>query len=282
MEMSATALKSASDEVVIRQLTGVTGAEIFGLRLDDGRKETAEFVRQALLKHHVVAIRDQFLKAEDQLKFGAHLGVATYTRMLVHNTEWHDIYRVENKGSKLDWHTDGTTSEHPPSFTILAAQTLPKAGGDTLFANMVYAYETLSETFKSILKGLRCRHGTNMANAPAGWAAPDAGPVEAEHPMVRMIPETGLLALYTGARNPNSTVWRLISGMTEEESDNMLDFLEEHSLRHEGIYRHRWMPGDVVLWDNRTTMHCVSHDYGNQERTLNRLMIEGERPIGPA
>jgi len=285
MEMSATALNPASDEVVVRPLTGVTGAEIFGLRMDDGRQETAEFIKQAVLKHHVVAIRDQFLKPEDQLKFGAHLGPTTYTRMLVRNTEWHDIYRVENKGKKLalteHWHTDGTTSERPPSFTIMAAQVLPRAGGDTMFANMVYAYETLSETFKGMLKGLRCKHGTNMANVP-GWAAPDAKPVEAEHPIVRMIPETGLLALYAGATNRYSSGWRWISGMTREESDSILDFLSEHSLRNDGVYRHRWMPGDVVMWDNRTTLHCAPHDYGDEERTLNRLMIEGERPIGPA
>ena len=260
----------------LRPMTGYIGAEIIGADLTDGRGETAELVRGALLRHRVVVVRDQFLAVEDQVAFGRLLGNFTYTRSLVHNSARPEIYMVENpgKGSPFteNWHTDGTTSARPPSFSILAAQVLPSVGGDTLFVNMVRAYERLSPAYRRMLRGLRLHH-VNRLNDGERLNTAQSQP-EQWHPIVRVIPETGERALYPGFPG----IADEIEGWAEHEARPVLDFLFNHSLHHDSLYRHRWLPGDVLFWDNRTTMHYPVHDYGDAERSLSRLMIEGEEP----
>ena len=254
----------------IRRMTGVLGAEITGLRLADADAQSIEAVRDATLRHRVVAVRDQFLNIEDQLRFCSQLGEFTYTRSLIHNSEHPEVYTVENPGKSGvhtdNWHTDGTTSANPPSFTILAAQVIPDVGGDTIFADMVHAYEALSERYRQLLRGLRGRHINRLFDP--------VNPPQHSHPLVRGISETGERALYAGFPGIISE----IEGMTAAESKPILDFLFQHSLNPDGLYRHRWMAGDVVMWDNRTTMHYAVHDYGDARRTMTRLMIKGEEP----
>lgn len=255
--------------IEIRPMTGVIGAEVIGLELANADDDTAQIIQNAVLKHRVIAVRDQFLHPESQLRLGAKLGEFTYTRGLVHNTEWPEIYLIENPGKDKalteNWHTDGITSRRPPSFTILAAQKVPAAGGDTLFANQGYAYSRLSAGYKRLLRGLRCHYINTLYD--------EVNPPRHDHPLVRVIPETGERVLYVGAANESH-----IDGMTVKESASILAYLQLHAVALDGVYRHRWLPGDVVIWDNRTTMHCAVHDYGEETRTLTRLMIAGEEP----
>jgi taurine dioxygenase len=254
----------------IRKMTGTIGAEIIGIPMD-GNADSVDSIRQAVLTHHVVAVRGQFISPEALLAFGAKLGDFMMTRGVVANHRLPNLLVLTNPGkgaaiSAENWHTDGTTSERPPSFTLLAADTLPEAGGDTLFVDMGHAYRTLSPRYQRFLRGLRGRHVNRLLAAEKR--------LEAWHPLVRTIPETGERVLFPGFPN----IMQEIEAMTLAESRSILDFLFSHSTKYDAMYRHRWLPGDVLIWDNRSTMHYAVHDYGDAPRTHVRLMIQGERP----
>lgn len=255
----------------VHRMTGTIGAEVTGLRLADADEATVEALRRAVLAHRVVAVRDQFLEPERQIALGRGLGPAMTIRGLEPNSPWPELFKITNMGkaqTKAEmWHTDGITMDRPPSFTILAAHQLPEAGGDTLFVDMGHAYRTLSPVYQRLLRGLRARHRSQQLAVDK--------PLEVLHPLVRTIPESGERVLYPGV----SHIVVDIDGMTIPESRALLDFLFAHATRPEGMYRHRWQPGDTVVWDNRTTMHYAVHDYGDEPRDLVRMMIEGERPF---
>jgi len=257
--------------VSVRRLTGTVGAEIKGVSLADVDEATVEQLRAAVLAHRVIAIRDQFLEPEQQIAFGLKLGPHMTIRNLEPNLPWPELYGIKNlgkdpKGAAM-WHTDGITMERPPSFSILAAHVLPEAGGDTLFADMGHAYRTLSPAFRHMLRGLRARHrAQRLAATGTPW--------EVYHPLVRTVPETGERVLYPGVAH----IVVDIEGMTEAESRPLLDFLFAHATQPDRVYRHRWKPGDVLIWDNRAATHFAVHDYGDQQRDLVRMMIAGERP----
>lgn len=225
----------------------------------------------AAIRYRVLAVRDQFLEPGELLAFGAGLGRFMRTRASPSDECWPDLLKVTNPGKANalteNWHTDGTTSTHPPSLSLLTAIEVPEAGGDTLFADMAHAYRTLSPAFRRLLRGLRGHHLNRLL--------PATERIEAWHPLVRVIPETGERVLYPGFPN----IMDEIDGMTLAESRPILEFLFTHATRHEGIYRHRWLPGDLLIWDNRSTMHYAVHDYGEARRDLYRLMIEGEEPF---
>jgi taurine dioxygenase len=168
------------------------------------------------------------------------------------------------------WHSDTSFMPAPPAHAILAAQVLPETGGDTMFASQYRAYETLSQGMKRLLHELRALHrGTRLAAALeiADTALPQC------HPIVRTHPETGRKALYV-----NRLYAYCIEGMTEAESRGLLDFLFEHSSRPDFTYRHQWAPGDVIMWDNRCTLHYAVHDYGEMPRVMHRTTVAGDIP----
>lgn len=272
MELEAPAVHTpAQDDPAIRRIGGTLGAEMTGVRMVPGDADLAERVRMAAIRHRVIAIRDQFFGPEELLAFGAELGKFTRTLAAPCDERWPDLMKVTNPGKanalSENWHTDGTTSRRPPSLSLLAAVEVPQAGGDTLFVDMGYAYRTLSPSFRKLLRGLRGHHLNRLL--------PATERIEAWHPLVRTIPETGERVLFSGFPN----IMDEIDGLTLAESKPILDFLFAHATRHDGLYRHRWLPGDVLVWDNRSTMHYAVHDYGDARRDLYRLMIEGEEPF---
>ena len=257
----------------LQQMTGTLGTEISGVDLADGKSETAEAIRRLAIENRVVVVRGQSLTDQTQMDFSRRLGDLINTRGLAQNSVFPELYIVKNPGKggmpTNNWHTDATTSARPPSLTILAARVLPSSGGDTLFVDMVQAYERLSPAYRRMLRGLRVHHinRTFDPEKPFGHC----------HPIVRLIPETGESALFSGFPYIAET----IDGWTSEESKPVLDYLFAQSIKPDAVYRHRWLPGDVVIWDNRSTMHYAVHDYGEQDRFLARTMIEGEAPIEP-
>lgn len=256
---------------LIRKMTGTLGAEVIGLRMAGATAYVVDLIRSAALSHRVIAIRDQFLTPEELADFGSKFGGTFMLPQGVASNHRLSNLLVLSSGTAANaraatWHTDATTSEQPPSFSILAAQTLPEAGGDTLFVDMAYAYRTLSPSYRRLLRGLRAHHVNRLLST---------GTFENWHPMVRTIPETGERVLFPGFPN----VCNEIEGMTIAESRSLLEFLYAHATRPDAMYRHRWLPGDVLIWDNRTTMHYAVQDYGNAPRTMVRLMIQGERPF---
>jgi taurine dioxygenase len=169
------------------------------------------------------------------------------------------------------WHSDATFQPEPPGIAILAAQVIPGAGGDTMFANGYAAYEALSPGMKKLLEGVRCMHKDTVLAKFAGVEDPDAKPQS--HPVVRTHPVTGRKSLFV-----NPLFSQHFEGMSAEESNGLLDYLCNHLTRHEFVYRHRWQEGDVVMWDNRCTVHYAVHDYGDAKRVLHRTTTVGGKP----
>ena len=258
-------------EPAIRRMTGAIGAEVAGVSLAGADAALVERLRAAVLAHRVVAVGGQFLEPEQQIAFGLKLGPCMTIRGLASNLPWPELFQIANLGKANTagemWHTDGITMERPPSFSILAAHVLPETGGDTLFADMGHAWQTLSPAYRRLLRGLRGRHRAQRLAA--------VNPEDMLHPLVRTIPETGERVLYPGVAH----IVVGIDGMTPAESRSLLDFLFAHAMRPDGMYRHRWQPGDVLIWDNRATMHYAVHDHGDAQRDLVRMMIAGERPF---
>ena len=169
------------------------------------------------------------------------------------------------------WHPDSAYLEKPPAISILAAQELPAAGGDTMFCNQYLAYESLSEGLKTYLEGVRGKFtGAIMARRTG-----HEGEVPYNyHPIVRTHPETGRKALYIS--HPDTVP--SFENMSDAESRPLLDYLYARGPQPDRSYRHIWQPGDVVMWDNRCSMHYAVHDHGDAERFMHRVTIAGDRP----
>jgi taurine dioxygenase len=165
--------------------------------------------------------------------------------------------------------------------TLLVAREVPPAGGDTLFANMYAAFETLSPALQRVLEGLRAVHSSALADVSktredrirdGGYE--EAKEYVAEHPVVRTHPETGRRALYVNVAHTAR-----FAGMTEEESRPLLQYLFEHSVRPELTCRFRWRPGSLALWDNRCAMHNPVNDYHGYVRRMHRVTLAGDVPV---
>ena len=265
--------------ITIRRLAGSIGAEVKGidlsLPLDDSTFGT---IRQACRDHCMLVFRTQSLDPEAQATFTRRWGEVLHIPYLKQlEIPGHaEVTAQPNMGkAKLSlvieqWHSDSSFLPAPPAHAILAAHILPEAGGDTMFANQYLAYETLSEGMQSLLKGLRALHrGAKLAGI---LGIEDSAPLQS-HPVVRTHPETGRKALYV-----NRLYTYCIEGMTEAESRGLLEFLFEHSSRPDFTYRHQWQPGDVVMWDNRCTLHYAVHDHGDAPRVMHRTTVVGEIP----
>jgi len=172
---------------------------------------------------------------------------------------------------------------------VLVGDVVPETGGDTLWADLVTAYERLSEPLRALVDNLEAVHRITPL---AYWGEPFDSALTREdaqdlyetsksvkpviHPVVRVHPTTGRKALFV---NPGFTSH--IVGFSRIESEALLSMLYAHSTQPEFVLRHRWRQGDVLLWDNRATMHYATDDYGNKERKMRRVTIRGAKPFGP-
>jgi taurine dioxygenase len=265
-------------QISIKRLTGAIGAQVTGVNLNEALDEgTFATIRQAFLDHSVLVFRGQFLEPRALSAFAQLWGRVLRAPYLkpVELPDYPDLIEVVNRGKALaytteEWHSDLSFMPNPPAHTILAAQALPETGGDTMFASQYAAYEALSEGMKRILDGLRAWHGGAKLAALVGIE--DSAPPQS-HPIVRTHPETGRKGLYV-----NRLYTYAIDGLTEHESRGLLQLLFEQISRPEFIYRHQWRPGDVIMWDNRCTVHYAIHDYGDAERVMHRTTIAGDVP----
>ncbi len=273
--------------IEIRPTTGSIGAEIGGV--DTSRELSAAVIaeiRQALLDHLVIFLRDQEITPAQQLAFVSRFGepdIYPFVKGLEDYPQITPILKLPEETVNFGgiWHSDTVYQPEPPMATALYAKQLPPIGGDTLFANQYLAYESLSAPLREILDGL-----TAVNSAAKGSAAQtrrdrvaDAGTglaaevMEAEHPVVRTHPETGRKALYV---NTGHTV--RFNGMTEAESAPILDFLYGHQIKPEFCCRFVWQPGSMVIWDNRCSQHYPVNDYHGHTRLLHRITLKGDKP----
>ncbi len=277
----------------IRPISPACGAEVTGIDL---REPMGENLFQQLLEawyeaDGVLVIRDQQIDAEQHIAFSRRFGnLARYDQGVVgqYMLPGHpEIYRVSNKvvdgkpAGREDagtyWHSDASWDTKPLSASILHALEIPPIGGDTMFANMYRAYDSLSAPLQEFLGGLQAVHSLATA-AKTSYAKEFGGKVgmvdaqQAVHPVVRVHPKTGRKALFV-----NEGFTSHIVGLAPAESQALLAFLFQHSIRPERLYRHRWQERDLVIWDNRAVMHYAISDYkGLGFRYMHRTSVEGE------
>jgi taurine dioxygenase len=258
---------------VIRQ-AGALGAVVTGVDLAEPLDD-AVFgkIRGAFLEHLVICIKGQeHLTPDAQLEFARRWGEVSIHPYVPSIDGYPGIMRIYDPNPvTTTWHADTTHAAKPPALTLLLARVLPPYGGDTMFANQYLAYENLSDGLRVLLDGLRAVHrGTELAS-DAGLAREA---VTTSHPVVRTHPETGRRSLFV-----NGNYVTHFDGWAEAESAPLLAFLFADSCKPQYTWRHRWEPGDLVIWDNRCTQHMVINDVGGQERTLHRVTITGDVPV---
>lgn len=279
--------KNTARTLDIRPIAGALGAEIGGVDLSgplDGA--TVGGIRQALLDHLVIFFREQKLSPAQLAAFGRQFGTLSqypFVRGLPDHPEVIEVLKLENEKVNFGgiWHTDTAYLEQPPMGSMLFALEVPPAGGDTLFANMFMAYETLSDGMKRMLAGLKAVNSSAKADVTrtredrvGGNPGQGAKSIfEAAHPVVRTHPETGRRALYINIAHSVR-----FEGMTEEESAPLLNFLFRHQVKHEFTCRFRWEEGSLAFWDNRSTQHNPINDYHGYRRRMHRVTIGGDAP----
>ena len=274
----------------VQPVTGALGAEIFDVSLaDELDNETFSEIYDAFLDHLVLFFRDQHLTPDRHKDFARRFGDLHVHPLTESMPDHPGIVEVVKEEDELHnwgdgWHTDLPFLEEPPKGSMLYAREVPPFSGDTHFANMYLAYETLSETMKNLLEGLRCVFKGGVANYSrfkGMTAIEEAGDFVAAHPIVRTHPVTGKKALYLHRKNGKS-----IEGMSAKESAAILDFLYDHAQNPDFSCRFHWRTNSVAMWDNRCVQHRVSADYFNSERGfrpgrrhLHRVTMKGDRPF---
>ena len=276
----------------ITRLGEALGAEIGGVDLTQLDERDFAAIRAAWLEHLVLRFRDQSLTASQLKAFSARFGELDppgpnpYGRpFLPDHPEMNVISNIKVDGVPIGglghgdaiWHADMTYVEHPPMAAILHALEVPSSGGDTYWANMYLAYETLPAALKDRIAGCRAVHDATYNSAGImrkGYAEvtdPRKAP-GARHPLVRIHPETGRKTLFLGRRR-NSYV----EGLELAESERLLDELWAHATQPRFTFRQQWRAGDVIIWDNRCTLHRRDAFDPSALRLLHRTQIKAPR-----
>jgi taurine dioxygenase len=271
------------------------GALIYGADLSQPHSPAEiEFIRSAWLKHQVIGICGQELQIADLERFAAALGPDGDDPFIASIPGHPRVVEVRREANETTlvfaeaWHSDWSFLEASPAGTLLYGKVIPPVGGDTLFADQYAAYDALSATMKAKIAPLCGIHSARRSYSPGGvYGERDKGRSMAIrysdramatqlHPMVRIHAETGRRALFV---NLGYTIG--IDGMNEADATALLSELFAHQSRPEFIYRHRWSPGLLTLWDNRCVLHTATGGYQGHQRLLWRITI-GERRAAAA
>lgn len=277
-------------KIEVRPLTGAIGAEIVGVDLS-GEISNQQFdaIHQAWLDYLVIYFRNQNLTPQQHRDFAARFSALEAHPYVESIDEVPEIIAIvkepdEHRNWGGPWHADVTFKPKPSNGAALYALEVPEFGGDTGFANLYLAYETLSDGLKGVLAGLRAvhsSHGMDYYDGFKGMNAKAGIGDESTHPVVITHPQTGRKALYV-----NRTYTQRFENMTFEESRPLLEFLFAHSERSEFTCRMHWENGTLGLWDNRVTMHCaIDDDFEARNgkpgfrRVVHRATMAGEPPV---
>ena len=269
-----------TSNITVSPLTPAIGAEIENIDLRQTSSDDIADIRAALLEHKVVFFRDQTLTQAEHISFAREFGdleIHPATPKSQSNPEvLHIAHGPESKGKENFWHSDVTWREKPSLGSILKAVEVPAVGGDTLFANMVMAYDLLPDDVKEMITGRVAVH--DIARVFAGRLNKSAEELREryppmEHPIVRTHPETGESVLYV-----NTAFTSHIKDMEESDSVRLLRKLYRTAANPEIQCRFRWQPVSLAFWDNRAAQHFASSDYFPQVRKMERVTIAGDRP----
>jgi taurine dioxygenase/putative 2-oxoglutarate oxygenase len=287
-------LKGLNGREVKLELIPITehiGTEVRGVDVTQPIREV-DFNRiyQAWIDTTILLFRGQSMTPTQQMDFTLRFGeLASYTRSKFSHVERAEVLVLSNIveegrliGSPVSgrvWHTDGHYLAEPPAGSILHAVEVPPVGGDTLFANMFRAYEQLPEIVKRRIEGRQVvisRVQSRPYNYPDRTPPTDAERAEwldMPQPMVLTHSENGRKAIYAGGNVP----WRVV-GMDDAESSPLVTFVQEFSVMRRFTYRHRWQSGDIIVWDNRSAMHCATPYDDRYRRRMHRSTFSQRKP----
>lgn len=250
------------------------GAEAVGLNITDLNGESIDTVKAAIARHGFMVFRNQQFGDEDFIAFLNKLGQLTFTLGEKPIAGFPMLNLVTNVGRDTPprsvFHTDTSYVAKPPAFTALRIVKVPSSGGETLFCNQYRAYETLPESVKERFKQAKVLH------VVSGLTLDENQEKQTWQPLFRKHPISGRIALYLST--PKRC--QAISGVNTEEGQRIIKLLYKHSIRKSRLYRHRWQPGDILIWDNRCTMHRADHSQVVGDRVLHRGLIAGENSMG--
>lgn len=288
---------STETRFTVEPTGGSLGADIVGFPFDDFTEEDVAALRRAWIDHLVVRFRGQAISDEDQIRFSAMIGpFVIHPRQLQEGK--HDTHReilvISNAkradGSpagdlgdgEVEWHTDTWFKERPPAAALLRAIRIPEAGGDTSFANMYRAYETLPEALKTAIEGRAIHHQTvidGRGDVRLGMTRPESDDVRTwpgvDHPIVRTHGESGRQGLYLGGGRKHSS----IVGLPLDEGREIIAALWAHATQDAFVWTQSWQQDDMIMWDNRCTMHRREAFDPGSIRLMHRTTAEGERPV---
>lgn len=272
-----------------KRLTPALGAEVQGLDLAKPLSTTEQTqLSEALVEHQVLFLRNQEIQPIQQRDLALNFGDLHIHPIYPKTPQAPEVLILDNHVTDVTdnaiWHTDVTFIPTPPAVCILSSKIIPEVGGDTLWSSGFAAWEALSPRLKTLLEGLTATHDfvhsfpqDRYGNTPETlehWLiARDKNP-PVTHPVVRVHPINGKKALFV---NENFTT--KINELPRLESQALLRFLFEHIGRPEFTVRWSWQVNDLVIWDNRSTQHYATNDYGKAHRVMQRATVLGDRPV---
>jgi len=262
------------------------GARVTGLKLAALTNEAFDALYQTWLKYALLIFPDQHLTREEQVSFARRFGRLESEMDLITNLDEHGKVRQDDdtddtvkllKGN-LDWHCDSTYKTVQAKGAVFSACVVPKQGGGTAFADMRAAYDALDAATKTLIAPLRAYHSIHYSQGRLGfelkegeYAAYGRSEVgEPLRPLVKVHPETGRKCLMIG-RHAHA-----IPGMSEIDSEGLLQRLADFAIQPPRVYEHVWQPGDVVAWDNRALMHCARPWDMREPRVMLNSRIAGD------
>ena len=270
-----------------RALSQAIGAEIIGVDLSEPMSDEA-FAKVLDCWHDnlVILFRDQHLTEDDQVRFGERFGPPAVSHTQRYTTKNPAVMLISNirengkpigalPDGEMHFHTDQCYQERPAMASMLYALEIPSQGGNTLFANAYLAYETLPEAIKQRIEGRNALNAYDYDNAAMKRGTKlGEGVPSYWHPIVRTHPATGRKALYV-----NRLMTVAIEGLPDAESEALLNVLFDHQEQPQFIYEHVWRPHDLLMWDNRCTLHARTDFSADERRLMRRVTILGEKPV---
>jgi len=275
-----TDLIEAPGTVTITRLAGNVGAVIGGVDTTGPlADETVATIRKALLDHKVIFFRDQDLHYDTQKAFAERFGKLTKSHPIYDAPDKQPALREmdSSQGTKANhWHTDLTFIERPPAFCFLHAKVIPSVGGDTMWSNCATAYRSMPADLRAYADTLRIVHSndSDFTDATVDHRTDYISTrYDAEHPAVRVHPETGERVLLVGG------FARSVIGLPPAAGRDIIRTLQEYITLPENTVRWQWRVGDLAIWDNQATAHYAIADY-TEHRRAERLTCVGDAPVG--